>query len=159
MARAYLVLAHAEIEAFCEDRARALASRAEAIWKKKGRHTRLLKQLIEFKNVRDRAPWKPIDKTPNKVQAAIKSFMSLIDNNHGVREKNLFQLFFPLGIRTCDIDNTWLATMDSFGTSRGEIAHTSMRTQQPIDPATEHNRITRQILPGLRKLDKKLIRL
>jgi hypothetical protein len=82
--------------------------------------------------------------------------MSTIDNNHGIREDNLFQIFYPIGLKMSDMDNTWLATMDSFGISRGEVAHTSIKTQQPIDPATVFKKITSDILPGLMKLDRKL---
>ena len=156
LARAYLILAHAEIEAFCEDRARAVAVKAQDLWNRKGRCSKVLVRLINFHNIESRRPWKRIDKSHEKVNAAIQSFMSSIDSNNGVREENLLRMFFPIGIELADLDNTWLATMDSFGKARGKVAHTTIKAQQQIDPATEYGRVTTQIIPGLKKLDRKM---
>jgi hypothetical protein len=160
LARAYVVLVHAELEAYCEDRGTYIAQRAQEVWKKKGRHTSTLMQLLRFHHATARKPWTPIDKSPNKVEGAFKYYMAtIIGQNHGIREENLSKIFFPIGIDLLKIDNVWLTTMDSFGAARGAVAHTSVKTQQPIDPETEFNRIDKQILPGLKKLDKKINRL
>ena len=84
---------------------------------------------------------------------------TVIDQNHGIREENLSKILFPIGIEPWSLDNVWLTTMDSFGRARGSVAHTSVKTQQPIDPETEFTRIAKLILPGLKKLDKKISRL
>lgn len=160
LARAYLVLAHAEIEAYCEDRGRRVAQVAHQLWKRKGRHSATLMGLLRFHHATARKPWTPIDKSPNKIEGAVNYYISsIIDQNHGIREENLSKILFPIGIDPVTLDNIWLTTMDSFGISRGAIAHTAVKTQQPIDPENEFVRITKQILPGLRKLDRKISRL
>lgn len=159
LARAYVVLAHAEIEAYCEDRGRGVAARAQHLWQKKNRYGRTLVQIMKFHNISKRQPWKAIDKSPARVKAALNSYLNSVKQNHGIKEENLFNIFFPIGIEATDLDTVWLATMDSFGTARGAVAHTSVSTQQPVDPATEYNRIMNDILPGLRKLDRKIKRL
>jgi hypothetical protein len=68
------------------------------------------------------------------------------------KEKDLLRLLLPIGVREYQIDRTWIATMDSFGSARGDIAHQSFRTQQPPDPANELATV-RQIVDGLRKID------
>ena len=115
--------------------------------------------LLKFHHVTTRKPWTPIDKSPNRIESAVNYYMSSIDQNHGIREENLCKILFPIGIEPDGLDNVWLTTMDSFGLSRGTVAHTSVKTQQPIDPQTEFLRINQQILPGLKKLDKKISRL
>jgi hypothetical protein len=45
--------------------------------------------------------------------------------------------------------------LDSFGSQRGEVAHSSVKTQQPIDPKTEETTVD-NILAGLRELDAKM---
>lgn len=156
LARAYVVLVHAEIEAYCEDRSRRVAEKAHNVWQTKGRHSALLMRLLKFHHVSSRKPWTPIDKSPNKIESAVNYYMSVIDQNHGIREENLSKILFPIGIEPSGLDNVWLTTMDSFGSSRGTVAHTSVKTQQLIDPQTEFQRISNEILPGLKKLDKKI---
>jgi len=93
------------------------------------------------------------------VNKAVQSYLSAIDDNHGVREDDLFRILFPIGIEANDLDMVWLSTMNSFGRSRGKVAHKSVQTQQPIDPHGEFKRIDEQIIPGLRRLDRKIARL
>jgi hypothetical protein len=159
MARAYVVLTHAELESYFEDRGRKIAQSALGRWKNKGSHTRILMALLRFHHLKSRKPWTPLEKTAERIHGAVNSYMTTIDSNHGVREDNLFGILFPLGFRPDQFDNVWLTTIDSFGQSRGAVAHTSVKTQQPIDPATEHQRVAKQIVPGLIKLDKKISRL
>jgi hypothetical protein len=97
----------------------------------------------------------PIDKSPDKVQAAVNSYIALVDNNNGVREKDICRMLFPIGIQYNDLNATWLGIMDSFGQIRGSVAHTSIQIQQPLDPLGESKKIN-HILRGLRKLDTKL---
>jgi hypothetical protein len=159
MARAYLVLVHAEIEAYCEDRSRSIATKAHRRWQNKNRYGRVLVNIMKYHNVSKGQPWKSLDKSATKVNSALNFYLGSVGKNHGVKEENLFKMLYPIGIHAADLDTVWLATMDSFGTRRGAVAHTSVSAQQPIDPATEYNRVMKQILPGLRKLDRKVSRL
>lgn len=99
LARAYLVLAHAEIEAYCEDRGRKVAQRAYQSWKTKGRHTSVLIGLLRFHHAVCREPWVPLEKSPKKVETAVNYYLStIIANNHGIREGNLAKILYPIGI-------------------------------------------------------------
>ena len=159
LARAYLVLVHAEIEAYCEDRGRKVARRAHELWQRKGRRTATLMKILKFHHVTQRKPWALLDRSSNKIEAAVNSYMTSIDQNHGIREENLCKILFPIGIEPSTLDSVWVTTMDSFGQFRGTVAHTSVKTQQLVDPQTEFLRVTTQILPGLKKLDRKINRL
>jgi hypothetical protein len=97
-------------------------------------------------------------KITEKINSAIKSFKKVIDNNHGVKEKNILALLLPIGINSNDLNtNTaWLNTMNTFGEKRGLVAHssaTSYMTSQMLDPATELNRV-QQITEGLLRIDE-----
>jgi hypothetical protein len=157
-ARAYLVLAHAEIEAFIEDRAKERVDIVFGRWNRAGRVSEVIRALIAFHNIQLRRPWKLIDNSARSVRSAVNSYFGVLKNNHGVREENLLKVLFPIGIGPKEIKTTWLATMDSFGVERGSIAHTSIKTQQPIDPEGEFKKIREQVLPGLKRLDRKLSR-
>lgn len=60
----------------------------------------------------------------------------------------------PAGILDEQIDSTLIATMDSFGKSRGEAAHKGGITHE-IDPKTEAETVA-NIIGGLREIDEKL---
>ena len=158
-ARAYVVLAHAEIEAYVEDRARERARQAVGRWKNTGRTSAVISRLLEFHNISMRKPWKRATKSEKEINAAVSSFFDTLKKNHGVKEQDLLTMLYPIGLRLRDMDNAWLATMDSFGLQRGTLAHQSIKTQQPLDPETEYKRIRSEILSGLKKLDRKISRL
>jgi hypothetical protein len=97
-------------------------------------------------------------KITEKINSAIKSFRKVIDNNHGLKEKNILALLLPIGINNNDLDpnNTWLATMSTFGEKRGLVAHkssTSYMTIQTPDPANELNTVN-QITDELLRIDE-----
>src|ERR1019366_1597466 len=48
-------------------------------------------------------------------------------------------VLLPIGLDPGDIDPIWISTLDAFGTNRGEVVHTSIKTQQQIDPQNELN--------------------
>lgn len=166
---AYRILAHAEIEAYLEDRAWETARNAKVNWDNTGKTCRTLLSLLAFSGQTMEKPPDtltpkkatksvPLDriKLSKKIDLAISSFKSEIDKNHGVKEANLLALLLPIGIDGDDLDPAFLATLNAFGEQRGLVAHssaTSYITRQPPDPATELNRI-RQITQGLLQIDE-----
>ena len=64
-----------------------------------------------------------------------------IKNNHGIREHNIKNVFEPLGYCIGDFDSAFIATLDSFGRDRGEVAHSAAKTSTMYDKSTEIRRI------------------
>jgi hypothetical protein len=155
LTKAYVLLVHAEVEAFLEDRSRERVKKLEKAWSTKRRRTKGLRRLIQAHDSHHRQPWRPVDWSNDKVNSAIMSYLSLISNNNGIKEKDICQMLFPLGIDYEALDVTWLANMSSFGVARGGFAHSSIKTHQPIDPENELNKV-RQLLKGLSRIDRKL---
>jgi len=155
LARAYVVLAHAELEAYIEDRAIEIAQRAANKWQTRGRHSRVIRKICASHNARNDQPWLPFTKDSKRIESAMASFKSLVGNNHGIREVNLLKLVFPLGIEYRSIDAALLSDLDTFGSSRGMFAHSSIKTQQPIDIQGQHRQVE-AITKRLRILDRKL---
>ncbi|MEP0753347.1 HEPN domain-containing protein [Trichocoleus sp. Lan] len=166
---AYRVLAHAEIEAYLEDRVWEVVIDAKNDWNNTGKTRRPLICLLAFSGqMMDTPPdtltptnssqdaWKKKLKISKKIDSAITCFNGVIRQNHGVKEANLLALLLPIGIDSDDLDPVLLATMNTFGEQRGLVAHssaTSYRTVQPPDPATELSRV-QQIAQGLLQVDK-----
>ncbi|HEY9796208.1 MAG TPA: HEPN domain-containing protein [Leptolyngbyaceae cyanobacterium] len=166
---AYRVLAHAEIEAYLEDRVREVAIDAKNDWDNTGKTRRTLICLLAFSGqMMDTPPntltptnssqdaWEKKLKISKKLDSAISCFNRVIKQNHGVKEANILALLLPIGIDSDDLDSAWLATMNTFGEQRGLVAHssaTSYRTVQPPDPATELSTVL-QIAQGLLQVDE-----
>lgn len=157
---AYRVLAHAEIEAYLEDRVRKVVINAKKDWDQTGKTCRTLICLLAFSGETMESPPKTVTPTKgkisDKIKSAINSFMRVIEQNHGLKEANLLALLLPIGIDSDDLDSVFLATMNTFGEQRGLVAHssaTSYRTNQPPDPANEVERI-QQIVQELLRVDE-----
>ncbi len=158
---AYRVLAHAEIEAYLEDRVTEVVIHAKKDWNNGGKISRTLLSLLAFSgHVMDEPP-KKISvqkgiKIDEKIESAIKFFRQKINQNHGIKEANMLALLLPIGIDSDDLDPALMATLNTFGAQRGLVAHssaTSYRTTQLPDPANELNRI-QQIIQGLLQIDE-----
>jgi len=76
--------------------------------------------------------------------------------NHGVKEENVLALLLPLGVHADQLDPTLLADLSSFGTARGEVAHTStVGIAKWADPKDELDRAS-ALVASLLGLDEVL---
>lgn len=155
LCRGYRVLCHAEIESYSEDRARELLSTASREWKESKRVTKSLLCLFAYFKFIENNKF-TLDTKVSRVCSDFEK--EKIKANHGLKESNLKSIFVPLGIDFTELDQTWLNTMNSYGSSRGETAHTSYKTQAPIDLNSEKDTIDK-IMVGLRELDLKISQL
>lgn len=163
-ARAFRLLAHAEIEWYLEEITFETANIAFDKWITHGWITQPLLAMVAYAGVdlggmpnsnqqgtiRD-LDWR-VEQSKNGFNRYAKS------GNHGIKIDNIFKLLLPVGIRESDIDQTWLYTTHSFGRLRGETAHLSNQVNHPPDPKTDVDTV-RQILEGLSKIDQKLLEL
>lgn len=171
-ALAYRVLAHAEIEAYFEDRALEAANSARAAWDERSHVSRIALCLLAFSGKEMPSPpdtleaptenkrkaWPMLVDVSERFAPVVTSFHHYVrTENHGVREKNLLSLLLPLGIGPAQLDPTFLAAIDSFGSLRGQAAHTSSRraVRQAINPAEEYRRVE-GLMPGIEAIDSLL---
>ncbi len=172
---AYSVLAHAEFEEYIETRVWDLALSSVRALATTGRVNRVIACLIAFSGKEQRFPpetlapplgitrssWDEKIEFVERAKSALNAFQQVINQNHGIREKNLLGLLLPIGIQPAQIDSTWLSTVDSFGQQRGMIAHRSAASYRATllpDPRNELNTV-RRILTGLRDIDDHLNKL
>jgi hypothetical protein len=151
--KAFLLLVHAELESYFEDRARTLVTNAVARYQTKGICTPVLSRLLVYHNaVKDELG--PV--SPNAVGKAINYYLDHLDKNHGIKEKNLLTIFLPLGISHTELDAQLVAACTQLSQKRGQFAHASFKTHQQVDPQTERDNIRLNILPELKNLEKRL---
>ncbi len=148
--RAYILLIHAEFEAYFEEIGEDKAKKAFAKWKANRTKSNVLLSLASFHE----GTIKEFD-IEKRINKALSNYINNLRHNHGIKEDNILSILLPIGLEHNDIDTTWLNTISSFGTNRGEIAHTSAKVQSPLDPPTLKNTIN-QILSEIRIIDEKL---
>jgi len=157
--RAYVLLIHAEVESYLEDRVKEVVQAAQSKWQSHTVCTRTLNRLLRRHLDSQKKPWRPVVKSSDAVDAAINSYYAVVNSNNGVSETDLLSMLFPIGIEYQKLDSAWLATMSSFTSLRGTFAHTQIKLHQSIDPKGEYEKVKKQILPGIKKLDSKINRL
>jgi hypothetical protein len=171
-ARAYRVLAHAEVEHFLEDRADEVKDAALDGWKRSRKANVTLLCLMAFSGLECKTPPDVLEhpevqkrkrnderlQIDKRIVNAANSFYRVVQNNHGVKERNVLSLLITVGVNHGDIDPLWLIEMNSLGSKRGEAAHTSARqktVQHPPDPKLEYDSVQRVVF-GLADIDNKL---
>ena len=163
-ARAFRLLAHAEIESYLEDVTLEAANKAFDIWRKRGVISPSLVAMVAYveENLGDVPTTKDV-RGERELVARVRHCKDRFNTyvrtkNHGITERNILKLLLSVGISEYDIDSTWMATTNSFGGSRGKTAHRSNQVDQPPDPLNELD-IVKQILDGLSCIDRRLLKL
>jgi hypothetical protein len=159
--RAFVVLAHAEMESYIEDRARSKAERALKQWRSSGLCSGILSHLLVYHSARTAKGqgWTPAMPSDENVRKAVSFYVSELGQNHGIKEHNVLSMLVPIGLAHRSISTTLLATLDSFGVLRGRVAHMSLKAHQAIDPKTSSDNVLVNILPDLVRLDESISRL
>lgn len=152
--RAFKLLVHAEIESYIENAVLEVWSKCDTEWKTNKKVITPLKFLIMFSTSRFEANDQQLTKN-TRIDQILTSFKTSINNNNGIKKKNILQLVVPLGIDYSSIDPTWLSTIDSYGSSRGDVAHNSFSVQKQLDKKDELNNLD-FVLKGIKKMDIKL---
>jgi hypothetical protein len=149
--KAFLLLAHAELESYFEDRARKLVENAESSYQRKGICAPVLSRLLVYHNA-SKDDLGPV--SPNGVKKAVNYYLDHLDKNHGIKEGNLLTIFLPLGISHGELDSQLISACNQLAHKRGQFAHASFKTHQQVDPKTELENIRKNILPKLRNLER-----
>lgn len=132
--RSFLLLSHAEFEYYFEDIGKQTAKQALDKWLADHNFkSKVLMYLAAF--IEDTVQIKKADTAEEKIKAIVGQYFVTLKNNNGIKEDSILKILCPIGIEQNQIDNTWLNTITSFGSNRGEIAHTSARTQSLKDPS------------------------
>ncbi len=164
--RGYRLLAHAEIEACIEDMVTAAVTAAWTGWQADARPRTCLMALVAYYEGDLGGPPETLDPAKrskkvlvhlaDRIDRARKHHVNqVVRGNNGIKERNLLALLLPVGVLEADLDKTWLATIDSFGSQRGDTAHQSGRAQQQPDPQQELKTV-QSIAAGLAKVDARL---
>ena len=153
--RSYVILVHAEIEAYFEDIASEKVKKSLELWRTTRRKSNCLLSIMAFcakDIIWDTKPDR--HSIESRINKTVIHYLNLLGKNHGVKSKNIRKVLLPLGVEENEFDQTWLNIMDDFGKKRGSFAHTTHSVQSQIDLQTEKNRVDVQIIPEIKRLDE-----
>ncbi|WP_147707686.1 HEPN domain-containing protein [Microvirga massiliensis] len=171
-ALSFRVLAHAELETYFEERASEIAQSAWKAWKRKRYVSRPALYLLAFSGREMQKPpqslrapdknkekaWPELIDIQERLKRATAEFIDrAIKDNHGVKEANLLSMLLPIGFTQEMCDETLLATLNDFGSLRGEAAHAGAASHvtKGVDPKDEYDRV-QMIISGLEPIDRDL---
>ncbi len=167
-ARGFRLLVHAEIESYLEDVSRDTVTDAIRRWKGEGISSRSLVSFLASYH----SSWSVSDTISNDeimqiaksrknikesvekiIDLAQTQFIQRIQNNHGIIEDNFYGLIVPTGVDISKLDQTWIASLSSFGSLRGKVAHQSKMVVGTINPEDELKTVN-DLIKGIEALDK-----
>jgi len=161
-AKAFRLIAHAEVESYIEDRVVQVANLAVQRWLSTQTLTACVAALLAFHESKNTPPsslLNPPQSGPDHLAERLKRAQTALNTyarvtNNGVREQNVLKMFLSVGIDVNGIDLVWLTTLDSWARERGEFAHKA-HVQVLNDPKSELDTAL-DILRGLAKIDSEL---
>jgi|GEM_PF-1174010 len=133
LARAFIVLSHAEIEFYFESLCEEIISHAENEFRA-GRVAKSALGLITFSSSPAQNGGQLLisgskqypRKLSERFHASAQAHRKVCEGNNGIRQKYLAPMFVPLGLTDESIDPNWIVSIDAFAERRGAIAHKSM---------------------------------
>jgi hypothetical protein len=154
--RGFVVLAHAEVEYCLEKLGEDALLAAEARYLADGKMRQCLASLLAWIPLKDRPPSWATWTNRRQVRWSVRYYRQrVLQPNHGASKRHILNLAEPLGILEPAFDNTWLLLADTLSTRRGSIAHTG-RAAQSVPNPTDQRRDFRDLVVGLRRLDRLL---
>ncbi|MBX8555046.1 hypothetical protein K5D43_11205 [Pseudomonas cichorii] len=157
MARGYRLLAHAEIESYLEDVVGQIADKALARWQTSDVGSReLISVLAALKSDSEVSDKQlvALKTTEQTVNYSFVLFKKRITKNNGIKEKDIKALMAPIGLDVEALIPELVPLLDSFGTKRGEVAH-STSLKKEINPKDEVSDV-KNIHGYLDKLDQQM---
>lgn len=92
-------------------------------------------------------------KTDTKVGHVCANYFKRLEGNNGITQKNLLNMFEPLGYEREDFNESFLIDVENLGRQRGKYAHLSFKTIQIVSQKDIYDLVDR-IMSGLKEFEK-----
>ncbi len=130
----FRVLSHAEVEAYLEDRVLEIATTAKQAWENQRFVSVVSFHLIGFSGMAtDKPPetlstsdpkkakhWVSRTAIDDRFSKCVSEFHKRVRlENHGIKEKNILEMFIPIGFNMSKCDPLFLQTLTNFGEIKG----------------------------------------
>lgn len=174
---AFVALAHAEFEAYFEDRVIEIAVAAREAFHQKAQVCRSVVCLLGFVDGAGKGPSKKLtsaeqDKEKlgkwlseidikSRVSFATSSFIRYVkEDNHGIKEKDLAAVLIPIGVPYYAFGPLVVAGLNTLGAVRGEYVHggRARYVTKSLDPKSQYEDL-HQLTMEVEKIDIELDKL
>ena len=135
--RAFITFCHAEVEIYLETVASKIVDAAESHWRRHRRVTNAVAAMLVYRCHKELSmPDNPTEQGRNSkfetlVGNAISAQRSAIKGNHGIKPKNLSELYLPVGMTPDQFDEALLIQLKNLGERRGDHVHQNSQVSLP----------------------------
>lgn len=135
--RAFITFCHSEVEIYFEAVCSKVVIGAEKHWQRHARTTNAVSAMLAYRSQSDPViPDNPIEqgqksKFETLVGRAISAQKSAIKGNHGIKPKNLAELFIPIGLKPDQFEEALLIQLKNLGERRGDQVHQNSQVSLP----------------------------
>ena len=160
--RAFITFCHSEFEIYLETASGRAVERAEKNWKRTGRTTRVISAMLAYRlngevSLPDDPPRQAQrSKLDTLIGHAISRQKSAIKGNHGIRPRNLAELFIPIGMKPDQFEDPLLVQLKNLGERRGDQVHQDSQVSLPRirDPFDDELRDVEFLLSEIEPFDR-----
>lgn len=160
--RAFITFCHAEVEIYFEAIAARVIDSAEAHWQRYSRTTNSIAAMLVYRTQKEISlPDNPKEqgqksKFDTLVGKAIASQRAAIKGNHGIKPKNLSELFIPIGMQPDQFDDALLIQLKNLGERRGDQVHQNSQVSLPKirDPIDDELRDIEFLIRDIETFDR-----
>ena len=170
MTKGYLLLAHSEVEYFIESICHKFIELQVTRYCQSDTPTNCTLALLLYSKLDWMVSTEAIavpgiqssnleDTVKTLLVKASKKFNEQVNGNHGVKAVNIRRLIAPTGLLAA-IPEDEIESFDTFGSDRGNVAHVSTKhITAGLDPLAVLNKLKTNILPTLKSIDEKMLKL
>jgi len=152
--KAVLSLVHSEFESYFEQLTLSVVRKFEEGRLSKSASNKVRKNLLLY-NLKAYEGSSQLSK--QRLQSSLDTLKTRVQQNNGIKEKDILSLLQPIGVSSSKIDSVWLASMSSFGVLRGKLIHSSMsQITRLIGYQYVDETVFNILLNGLRSLDEEM---
>lgn len=160
--RAFIAFCHAEFEYYLEEMATKILNRTEQAWAAKKRPGKALAALLVYRLSKDLSlsedprSQSSDSRLETQVRKAIMRQRAVIRGNHGIRARNISELFTPLGLQYNDLDEPLIIQLNNLSRRRGDLVHASAQVSLPRlrDPFTDEWQDVNFLLTEIESFDR-----
>lgn len=160
--RAFITFCHSEVEIYLETMALRAVDRAEKKWQNKGKIINAAAAMVAYRGIKEVSlPDDPTNQAGRNrfstiIGGAIAAHRASIRRNHGIKRKDIAELYIPLGLDPTQFSETLLIQLDKLGSRRGDHVHQSSKVSLPNirDPFDDEQKDIHFLLADLEAFDE-----
>ncbi|TRD21926.1 hypothetical protein FEV53_07705 [Palleronia caenipelagi] len=125
------------MEIYLESIASKIVNSAEKHWRQHGRVTNAVAAMLAYRSQKQPTlPENPTEQSSKSkfetlVYNAISAQRSVIKGNHGIKPKNISDLYLPIGMAPNQFDEALLIQLKNLGERRGDHVHQNSQVSLP----------------------------